>query len=439
MSINDISTYLEGGESCGGVRQEDASNLLWCDHCSIALCFDCDTNLHNSKNLNHGHLRVLLPASQTESVRKCEHGSGGSGNVRLDLINKPLLTKSKSKSKSRSSSSKNKRERSSSTTSKLESGRRSHSSRNDLPEDSCSNKISDVGYASVKESQKPDLSSHEPLPCYKKTPSSSLKLLRSALRGGYEEAGLGSRPKLHVTWHPDVTDPICSIVSHTVGHKRVPAFLSRRSQQKQMRQKSKASSKSQARGRKQGTKLKNSEPVYTRSDLSCDSMRNSCTEDEMNEILSTSAYEESTNLEWSNCTYCTEGQSLFDCVNIPEGWNGGLEPESVLLDSDKHEEIPSNETVHEQCMAKVVDRKATTDGCFSERLPEDYCHLLATMLHAASSLGQERTARESAKYEAVSGLFRDMEIRASSANLSASEVAFNPPTQSKISAWISVV
>lgn len=93
---------------------------------------------------------------------------------------------------------------------------------------------------------------------------SSLKLLRSALRGGYEEAGLGSRPKLHVTWHPDVTDPICSIVSHTVGHKRVPAFLSRRSQQKQMRQKSKASSKSQARGRKQGTKLKNSEPVYTR-------------------------------------------------------------------------------------------------------------------------------------------------------------------------------
>lgn len=94
---------------------------------------------------------------------------------------------------------------------------------------------------------------------------SSMKLPRSALRGGSEKAGLGSRPKQHVTWHPDVKEPICTLVSHTVGHKRAPAFLSRRSHQKQLRQKGKASSKSQARGKKQeSNKYKKSELVKAR-------------------------------------------------------------------------------------------------------------------------------------------------------------------------------
>lgn len=98
MSINDISTCLIGGRSCGVGREEDASNLLWCEHCGIALCFDCDTDLHNSKNLKHGHLRVLLPASRTETVRKCEHGADGSTNVRLGLITKPSPPKNKRRS-----------------------------------------------------------------------------------------------------------------------------------------------------------------------------------------------------------------------------------------------------------------------------------------------------------------------------------------------------
>lgn len=98
MSINDISTCLIGGRSCGVGREEDASNLLWCEHCGIALCFDCDTDLHNSKNLKHGHLRVLLPASRTETVRKCEHGADGSSNVRLGLITKPSPPKNKRRS-----------------------------------------------------------------------------------------------------------------------------------------------------------------------------------------------------------------------------------------------------------------------------------------------------------------------------------------------------
>lgn len=94
---------------------------------------------------------------------------------------------------------------------------------------------------------------------------SALKLPRSALRGGYEKAGVGSRPKLHVTWHPDVKEPTCSIASHTVGHKRSPAFLSRRSHQKQLRQKGKASSKSQKHAKKQeSNKVKKSEPVKAR-------------------------------------------------------------------------------------------------------------------------------------------------------------------------------
>ena len=91
---------------------------------------------------------------------------------------------------------------------------------------------------------------------------------RSALRGGSEQVGLGPRPKLHVKWHPDVFDPICSTVSHTVGHNKTgPAFISRRSYQKHLRQKSKGSSKSQGRGKKQDSSHKSkkkSEPSKSR-------------------------------------------------------------------------------------------------------------------------------------------------------------------------------
>lgn len=156
MSINDIPTCLKGGRSCGVGREEDASNLLWCEHCGIALCFDCDTDLHNSKNLKHGHLRVLLPASRTETVRKCEHGADGSSNVRLGLITKPSPSP---KNKRRAS----KKERGSSGTSNSESGRRSSSSsRNDLP---------DGGDGTVRKSETSDLSSFATLLHCEKAPS----------------------------------------------------------------------------------------------------------------------------------------------------------------------------------------------------------------------------------------------------------------------------
>lgn len=42
--------------------------------------------------------------------------------------------------------------------------------------------------------------------------------LKSALRGGYEELGLGPRAKLHVKWAPSVWEPPRSIISHTLNH-----------------------------------------------------------------------------------------------------------------------------------------------------------------------------------------------------------------------------
>lgn len=154
MSINDISTCLKGGKSCGGGREEDASNLLWCQHCGIALCFDCDTHLHNLKSSKHGHLRVLLPASRTASVRKCEHGLDGGSNVRIDLIQKPSL--SKKKNKKRASKSK---VRGSSATSNPETGRRSASSQTDISDGGSAITLCDVGDLTVQESETSDSSS----------------------------------------------------------------------------------------------------------------------------------------------------------------------------------------------------------------------------------------------------------------------------------------
>ncbi len=82
----------------------------------------------------------------------------------------------------------------------------------------------------------------------------TLEPLKSALRGGHEGIGLGPRPKLHVNWHPDVYDPICSTVSHTLGqNQQLPIFLSRHSYQKHLRHKNKGQSNSQSSGKKQGS------------------------------------------------------------------------------------------------------------------------------------------------------------------------------------------
>ncbi|KAJ7553244.1 hypothetical protein O6H91_06G089600 [Diphasiastrum complanatum] len=45
-------------------------------------------------------------------------------------------------------------------------------------------------------------------------------ILRSALRGGHEEKGLGPRPKLQVKWAAEVYEPPITSISHTVGFRQ---------------------------------------------------------------------------------------------------------------------------------------------------------------------------------------------------------------------------
>lgn len=75
MSVYEGFTHLSGGKFCHGGLEETASQLLWCEHCGVALCFDCDSHCHHAKNARSTHLRVLLPSSRTSSVPRCEHGS----------------------------------------------------------------------------------------------------------------------------------------------------------------------------------------------------------------------------------------------------------------------------------------------------------------------------------------------------------------------------
>ena len=153
MSSNDISTCLKGGRSCGVPREEEASNLLWCEHCAIALCFECDTNLHNSKNFKHGHLRVLLPASRIEAVRKCEHGADGSTNLRLGLIPKISPTRNERRA------------------SKKDSGRRLSFSCCDHPNGGAAIALCDVRDDTTKNLGISDVSSLAPLPRFEQAPS----------------------------------------------------------------------------------------------------------------------------------------------------------------------------------------------------------------------------------------------------------------------------
>lgn len=55
---------------------------------------------------------------------------------------------------------------------------------------------------------------HEKIPMPARLASLPLK---SALRGSFEELGIGPRPKLHVQWDPSVWEPPCSTISHTVS------------------------------------------------------------------------------------------------------------------------------------------------------------------------------------------------------------------------------
>jgi hypothetical protein len=80
MSINQACHNLAGGRFCEDC-EEAARELLWCEHCGIALCFECDSHCHHAKSSRSSHLRVLLPSAGTLSsvplvLAQSRHGGG---------------------------------------------------------------------------------------------------------------------------------------------------------------------------------------------------------------------------------------------------------------------------------------------------------------------------------------------------------------------------
>jgi hypothetical protein len=111
--------------------------------------------------------------------------------------------------------------------------------------------------------------------------------------------------------------------------------------------------------------------------------------------------------------------------------------QSILLESAAHPESLINQTAQDSTTVNAVDKKAS--ACDDESFPEEYRQLLASMFHAATSLGQNKALGSSVNYEAASGLFRDVKMHAPGASLSGSEQVFKQATEGKISPWISVV
>lgn len=92
---------------------------------------------------------------------------------------------------------------------------------------------------------------------------------------------------------------------------------------------------------------------------------------------------------WKECTYCMKEERSCDCVNTSDGSDPYLQ--SLPLESAVHPES-LNETVQEATTVKEADKKApvlvSDNEYFNESFPGDYRQLLASMFHAATSLGQ---------------------------------------------------
>jgi hypothetical protein len=208
-----------------------------------------------------------------------------------------------------------------------------------------------------------------------------------------------------------------------------------------LRQKSKATSKSQARAKKQeSSKHKKSKPVKARADVTSDLGEKPVPEVGSSEVSGAPTDKDFAIPMWKDCTYCMKEERSCDCVNTSDGCDPYLQ--SILLESAVHPES-LNKTVQEATAVNEVDKKAPVSVSdkeyFNEGFPEDYRQLLASMFHAATSLGQNKTLGSHANYDAASGLFRDVKMHAPSASLPVSEQVFKQTTQGKISPWISVV
>ncbi|CAK9216970.1 unnamed protein product [Sphagnum troendelagicum] len=311
MSSNQACYNLAGGRFCEDC-EEAARELLWCEHCGIALCFECDSHCHHAKSSRSSHLRVLLPSAGTLSsvplvLAQSRHGGGdllsevinpakvwrsgshlglspdvselqdGRGNV-FDSLPPTYSLKDKRRRKKKkgkgSITLSNATECAPNNNFELQKSQQEQGAGGTLPSSVLSSlkpstpniairresKLSDHGENSMHKSETTDLSlsssseHSSPILSVTKSTRATLEPLKSALRGGHEGIGLGPRPKLHVNWHPDVYDPICSTVSHTLGqNQQLPIFLSRHSYQKHLRHKNKGHSNSQSSGKKQGS------------------------------------------------------------------------------------------------------------------------------------------------------------------------------------------
>jgi len=509
MSVYEGFTHLSGGKFCHGGLEETASQLLWCEHCGVALCFDCDSHCHHAKNARSTHLRVLLPSSRTSSVPRCEHGSnptvgedyhhlvpqawrrasvrGGLGASSLDdLVSGQSISSSKDKRKR----NRKKEKSSSSPLSQKESFKGYESlAKNesksvppcefvtDQKKVACDDGgvvagedvdsfVLESDTSDIPLSSSPELGS--PILLRTVSLSAAAKPERSALRGGSEQVGLGPRPKLHVKWHPDVFDPICSTVSHTVGHNKTgPAFISRRSYQKHLRQKSKGSSKSQGRGKKQDSSHKSkkkSEPSKSRSHDSYDSLAKNGLQEDSSEFSNSSTDDHLVDLG-TDCTKMSEGLKTYDehvqSDHLREAIDFSEEETEAILyglhqakSGDVQLERPANTSVQEKppvsTRAELAlgdkERKTTASNNVEDNLedfmdvgfPESCLKALACMLHVAKTASKNDALSKTAEYENAAGIFRDTERHARAVNISGPEEVVKQAVQGQ-STWISVV
>ena len=108
-------------------------------------------------------------------------------------------------------------------------------------------------------------------------------------------------------------------------------------------------------------------------------------------VLDTSLDEELIDPMWSTCRYCIQEEELCDCVNMSDGSIGDPYLQSVLLESIVRPESVTEKTVQDSNMVKMDNKKFpafATDECLNESFPENYRQLLASMFHAAKSIGK---------------------------------------------------
>lgn len=99
-----------------------------------------------------------------------------------------------------------------------------------------------------------------------------------------------------------------------------------------------------------------------------------------------------TNPTWSKCTYCIQEEGLCDCVNMSDGSISDPYLQSILLESAVQPESLINRNVEDSTTVNAVEKKASAFSTdyepLNESFPEEYRQLLASMFHAATSLGQ---------------------------------------------------